>query len=94
MNTSTKINGIWHSENFLQASVEIEKLFAQARQVVRSLENLNQDGDITMASQDLQKKVQFMIEFAQGISGFASINLVEDLKEVSDKVQEMLKDVL
>lgn len=94
MNTSTKINGIWHSENFLEASVEIEKLFAQAKQVVRSLENLGQDGDITMASQALQIKVQFMIDFAQGISEFSNIKLVEELKEVSDKVQEMSKDVL
>ena len=82
MSTSTKSQGIWHSENFLEASVEIEKLFAQVRQVVRSLENLNQDGDLAMTSQDLQNKVQFMIEFAQGISGYSKIKLVEDLKDV------------
>ena len=82
MNTSTKIQGIWHNENFVEASVEIEKLFAQAKQVVRSLEKLEEDGDLTMTSQDLQNKVQFMIEFAQGISGFSKIKLVEDLKDV------------
>ncbi len=82
MKTSTKIQGIWHSENFLEASVEIEKLFAQAKQVVRGLEQLNEDGDLALVSKDLQTKVQFMTEFAQGILSFKKLNLVEDLKEV------------
>jgi len=90
---SYNLNAIWNEDNFTQASKQIKKLMLQAREVILSLEKLDEDSDLSSFKGDfvaqIEKTKKEMNEIVESVGN----NFLEvALREIAEKVREWEKE--
>lgn len=86
---SYDLNAVWNTNNFSCASEEIEKLIAQANQVILSLEKLSEDGDLSSFKGDFVAQVEQTKKEMNNIIKSVGNNFLEaTLREIAKRVNE------